>query len=50
MLTLMLYLLLCEVKGEGRCDDGLVTPLGLVVERLEDDICGCMEEAEVDVP
>ena len=48
--TDMLYLLVCEVNGDGLCGGGLVTPLNLMAERLDEDKCGCIEEAGVEAP
>ena len=49
--TGMLYLLAWEVNGEGRCDGGgVTTPLDLIAERLDVDMCGCIEDAGVEAP
>ena len=46
----LLLLLLCDVKGDGRCGGGVVMPLDFNVGKFGVDNCGRMEEAGVETP
>ena len=46
----MLYLLLCDGMGDGRCCGVPKTPLDLVMVRLGEDDWGRMEDAGVEAP